>query len=116
MTEQRLKEIAARLAAGQRVTDLSVIPELIAEVRRLKSDWTKLRLDETLKENERLRFEVERLNNPPSTKYKLLKENDKLRAALKGLLEDSQHAEHNCGEDAEQCPVIAARKALGEKE
>lgn len=34
-----------------------------------------------------------------------------LESALKGLLEDTQHRDHNCG-DEEWCPVIHARAIL----
>lgn len=36
----------------------------------------------------------------------------RLRAALRGLLADTQHAEHRCGD--EDCPVAIARAALRE--
>lgn len=36
---------------------------------------------------------------------------ERLRAALRGLLTDTQHAEHDCGD--EDCPVAVARAALG---
>jgi hypothetical protein len=36
---------------------------------------------------------------------------ERLAEALRGLLNDTQHKDHNCG-DAEWCPVIAARAAL----
>lgn len=45
---------------------------------------------------------------------RLLAEKDaeiaRLREALAGLLNDTQHSEHNCGDP--QCPVDAARAAL----
>lgn len=39
-------------------------------------------------------------------------ENERLREALRELLEDSQHVDHNCGD--EDCPVLNARAALEE--
>ena len=33
------------------------------------------------------------------------------RQALRELLQDTQHVDHNCGDD-ENCPVIKARKLL----
>ncbi len=44
----------------------------------------------------------------------LTAENERLRDALKDLLEDTQHVDHNCGD--EDCPVANARAALGEKQ
>ena len=35
----------------------------------------------------------------------------RLQVALHNLLEDTQHVDHNCG-DEDWCPVIAARAAL----
>ena len=40
----------------------------------------------------------------------LLAERDRLRDALRNLLQDTQHDHHNCG-DAD-CPVLLARAAL----
>jgi hypothetical protein len=37
----------------------------------------------------------------------------KLKSALEGLLNDTQHSDHDCGD--EMCPVEIARKALEEK-
>jgi hypothetical protein len=42
-------------------------------------------------------------------------ENQRLREALQDLLEDTQHKDHDCG-DEEWCPVIKARAALGKAE
>lgn len=42
----------------------------------------------------------------------LRKENEALRDALKGLLADTQHSEHHCGDS--ECPVDAARTAIGD--
>jgi len=39
----------------------------------------------------------------------------KLEAALQALLDDTQHRDHDCG-DEEWCPVIAARAALETKQ
>jgi hypothetical protein len=36
-----------------------------------------------------------------------------LRAALRDLLEDTQHSNHDCGDDASICPVVRARETLG---
>lgn len=36
---------------------------------------------------------------------------NRLRKALRDLLDDTQHTGHDCG-DEEWCPVIAARKAI----
>lgn len=44
----------------------------------------------------------------------LIAENAKLREALRNLLEDTQHAEHEDCEDG-PCPVREARATLGEK-
>ena len=41
--------------------------------------------------------------------------NRKLLEALKDLLQDTQHAEHECG-DEEWCPVIKARAAISQAE
>lgn len=40
---------------------------------------------------------------------------ERLRAALKDLLQDTQHKDHDCG-DEEWCPVIKARKVLEGKQ
>tara|TARA_R100001086_G_C11848209_1_gene260901 strand:+ start:3178 stop:3465 length:288 start_codon:yes stop_codon:yes gene_type:complete len=40
---------------------------------------------------------------------------ERLRGALEGLLEDTQHAEHDCV-DKEHCPVLYARKVLEGKD
>lgn len=42
----------------------------------------------------------------------LLDQNARLRAALLGLLRDTQHVEHDCGEV--DCPVAIARALLAE--
>lgn len=42
-------------------------------------------------------------------------QNKQLLEALKGLLQDTQHAEHDCG-DEEWCPVIKARAAIAQVE
>jgi len=42
-------------------------------------------------------------------------ENERLREALKDLLEDTQHKDHDCG-DEKWCPVIKARAALEGKQ
>ena len=62
---------------------------------------------------------VERLCDPSKgsprwqdTMFEAANEIERLRAALRGLLADTQHAEHDCG-DAD-CPVALARAALGQ--
>jgi hypothetical protein len=42
--------------------------------------------------------------------FALIAERDSLRAALRDLLEDTQHKNHNCGDD--DCPVKRAREAI----
>lgn len=44
---------------------------------------------------------------------RVVAENERLREALKNLLQDTQHAEHEDCEDG-PCPVREARAALGE--
>jgi hypothetical protein len=57
---------------------------------------------------EALRAEVELWRHKAAIhKYR----RERLAEALRGLLNDTQHKDHNCG-DAEWCPVIAARAAL----
>lgn len=43
--------------------------------------------------------------------YQLSAQVIRLRAALRDLLDDTQHSEHHCGDDL-HCPVIRARAAL----
>jgi hypothetical protein len=67
-------------------------------------------------ENERLKEDLERQQNyclgvVHSSDARIVI----LESALKGLLSDTQHAEHSCDEE-EWCPVLTARAALaGEK-
>lgn len=39
-----------------------------------------------------------------------------LLEALKDLLEDTQHRDHDCGDDPENCPVLRARAAIAKAE
>lgn len=39
---------------------------------------------------------------------------ERLKVALKDLLGDTQHKDHNCGDTEELCPVLRARKILDE--
>jgi hypothetical protein len=41
---------------------------------------------------------------------------DELETALRGLLEDTQHRNHSCGDTPEDCPVLAARALLAKIE
>lgn len=54
------------------------------------------------------------LHNTTEVLKQVVAERDALREALKNLLEDTQHAEHEDCEDG-PCPVREARAALGEK-
>jgi hypothetical protein len=42
----------------------------------------------------------------------LEREHGELRQALRDLARDSQHAEHNCGDDENYCPVLGAKATL----
>ncbi len=47
---------------------------------------------------------------------KLKTERAAYRLALKDLLEDNQHAGHECGDTPENCPVLRARETLARYE
>ena len=67
--------------------------------------------DEFLKDNERLtRERDEARENRDNISRQAATELKRLRAALRDLLEDTQHKHHNCGDD--WCPVKKARAAL----
>lgn len=77
------------------------IPELLAKYRELLKEHK----DECPESHEFYKFD---------DFAKLIRAVECLSGALKGLLNDSQHSSHNCGEAG--CPVDNAREALAQAE
>jgi hypothetical protein len=93
--------------------------EGIPIIRRAMKDYARSNVEAR---TEALRAEVERLRSINSALCRKSNSHlidaarweeraERLAEALRGLLNDTQHKDHNCG-DAEWCPVIAARAAL----
>lgn len=78
-------------------------------VERLRGDWPEILVEKHwMMDSDAIDKQREEAADRIET---LTAEVERLREALKDLLEDTQHANHDCG-DEEWCPVIAARAAL----